>query len=153
MPKIVWVKLLTISCDANGFGGAVQLSGNTFASTFHNNPNNASEESDIRSIFPFPNGPIALSQGQSHSVTMEPVAFALGIGPPHEPAGLAPKFLKFGGALNNGLGSNATVIPSSEPLPFVDDSLQGAPRPFPLVYETANLKVTLTFGLIVRQVF
>lgn len=153
MPKIVWVRLETISCDANGFGGAVQLSGNTFGATFQNNPNNASDQRDSKSIFPFPNGPISLSQGQTHTITMEPVAFLLGVGLPHEPEDLGPKILKFGGELNNGLGSNFTAIPSTEPLPFVDDSLQGTPRQFPLVFATSNLSMTLTFGLIVRQVF
>src|SRR5262245_60324910 len=153
MPKIVWVRLQTISCDSNGFGGLVQLSGNTFGATYQNNPNNLNDQRDLKSIFPFPNGPISLSEGQIHSITMGPVAFSLGVAPPHEPADLDPKFLKFGGELNNGLGSNFTTIPSDEPLPFVDDSLVGEARPFPLVFAASNLTMTLTFGLIVRQVF
>jgi hypothetical protein len=146
--KIVGVALQTISCDLNRFGSVVLISGDTFAATFNNNPENMNDQRERQSVFPFPNGPIGLSEGQTHSVKMGPVLFTVheaGSGPPD----LAPKFVKFGGELNNGLGSNVHTIRFDEALPF--DTGQGVkPKPFPLVFATTNLMVTLTFGLFAR---
>lgn len=154
MPKIIHVRLQKISCDSNGFGGKVQLAGDTFGATFQNNPDDPADQRDRKSVFPFPNGPISLSEGESVPITMNAVAFSLSA-PSLEPPELSPKFLKFGGELNNGLGSNFTSIRFDEPLPFVNDvgGESPPPREFPLVFTTSNISVTLTFGLIVRQVF
>jgi hypothetical protein len=147
--RVVGIALETISCDSNGFGGVVQISGDTFAATFNDNPENVNDQRERKSVFPFPNGPIGLSEGHTHSVKMGRVLFTLktegGSGPPD----LAPKFLKFGGALNNGLGSNFHTIRFDETLP-VDTGQGEKPKSFPLVFATSNLTVKLTFGLIAR---
>ncbi len=156
MPKGIDVTLQQISCDSNGFGGAVMLSGNIIGIRFQNDPNNPGDEKDRTVIFPFPNGAISISQGQTVPVTMQPVTFFLST-PSTEPATLNPKFLKFGGELNNGLNSNFITIDNLEPLPSSQNQADGdppvQPRKFDLHFASPNLKVTLTFGLIVTQVF
>jgi hypothetical protein len=156
MPKGIDVTLQQIFCDTNGFGGSVMLTGNIFGARFQNDPNNPNDERDRTEIFPFPAGPISISQGQAVAVTMQPATFFLST-PSTEPATLNPKFLRFGGELNNGLGSNFIAIDNLEPLPFTGNQAPGdppvQPRQFDLRFSSPNLSITLTFGLIVTQVF
>src|SRR5262245_1141387 len=104
MPKIIDLLLKTITCNANGFGGTGQLSGEVFVELFQNDPNNPAESRGRRDIFPFPHGPISINEGQTVQVTMNSVRFSLW----HEggePTDLVPHFLTIGGTLNPGLGS------------------------------------------------
>ena len=144
MPKYVDVTLQQIACIANGFGGAVQISGDLFGETFWNDPNNPNDRKDYKDIFPFPNGPISISQGQAVPITMTSVRFILSL-PGHEPSTLAPKFLKFGGSLNPGLGSQFLTIRFDETFPVSGSGEEPTQRK--LDYTSANLRVTLTFGL------
>ena len=152
MTKIVEVALESIACTNNGFGGTVQISGNTFGSTFQNNP--PDELRDTRVIFPFPAGPISIAEGETKSITMEGVRFSLST-PSIEPPALNPKVLQVVGELNNGLGSNAFLIRFDDPLPFARSTSEppANPRRFTLDYATANLAIRLTFTAFVVQVF
>jgi hypothetical protein len=154
MPKLIDVTLQQIACTANGFGGAVQLNGDLFGITFNNELDNPGDVDDRRDIFPFPNGPISISQGQVVPVTMGAVTFSMAA--PSAGPSITPKFLKIGGELNGGLGSRFFVIGFQDPLPFITQTgseRPPAPRQFSLDYSSANLKVTLTFGAGVTQVF
>jgi hypothetical protein len=146
------VKLKSIACTENGFGGTVQLSGNTFGSTFQNL--DVTGLRDTRPIFPFPAGPITIAEGETKSIIMSDVRFNLKT--TNEPAELNPKVLKVMGELNNGLGSNSFLIR------WDDFHLPHAPSPaeepkdpaeFKLDYTTANLAITLTFIVWVAQVY
>jgi hypothetical protein len=154
MVKIVEVELESIACTNNGFGGTVQISGNTFGSTFQTNPDNPAELRDTRAIFPFPAGPISIAEGETKSITMEGVRFSLST-PSIEPPELNPKVLKVVGELNNGLGSNSFLIHFNDPLVFADSPSEPPEDPtrFKLDYATANLGITLTFTAFVAQVF
>jgi hypothetical protein len=70
-----------------------------------------------------------------------------------EPTELNPKFLKFGGELNNGLGSSFSTIRWDEPLPFANQDPVEPPREFVVSFESQNLKMNLIFTLIVANVF
>ncbi|MFF0613190.1 hypothetical protein ACFYUD_31435 [Nocardia tengchongensis] len=149
MPKIIDLKLQQITCTANGFGGAVQLSGDVFGATFQNDPNDPNDLKVKEDIFPFPNGPISISEGQVVPITMKSVRWALS-NPNHEPPNLAPKFLKVGGQLNPGLDSAFFVIKWDVELPpffQTGDVPPPPPRKFNLDYTSENLGITLTFGL------
>lgn len=152
MTKIIEVELESIACTNNGFGGAVQISGNTFGSTFQNF--DLAQVRDTRAIFPFPAGPISIAEGETKSITMEGVRFSLST-PSIEPPELNPKVLKVVGELNNGLGDNAFLIRFDDPLPFAPSTSEPPANParFKLDYTTANLAVTLTFTAFVVQVF
>jgi hypothetical protein len=50
MPRIIEVTLQTIACSANGFGGAVQVSGDLGGETFQNDPNNPAESTGRKDI-------------------------------------------------------------------------------------------------------
>jgi hypothetical protein len=146
--KYVDVILQQIACTANGFGGAVQISGDLFGATFQNDPNNPNDLKVQQDIFPFPNGPISISEGQVVPITMESVRFTLGTG--HEPPDLFTKFLKFGGSLNPGLGSQFRAIGFDESLPLSPAAGgEDPPAKYDLAYTSPNLRVTLTFGLSV----
>ena len=74
MPKQLGVALQSITCDKNGFGAAIKLNGNFFAETFQNVP-----DVDLRAhvdVFPFPNGPISISEGQTVPITTDRMEFA-----------------------------------------------------------------------------
>jgi hypothetical protein len=152
LPRIISVKLKSIACTENGFGGTVQISGNTFGSTFQNL--DLTGLRDTRTIFPFPAGPVAIEEGETKSITMDDVRFSLKT--TNEPPELSPKVLKVVGDLTNGLGSNSFLVR------WDDFSLPHAPSPaedpehpaeFKLDYTTANLAITLTFIVWVAQVF
>jgi hypothetical protein len=151
MPKIISVELKSIACTENGFGGTVQISGNTFGSTFQNL--DLTGVRDTRTIFPFPAGPIAIAKGETKSITMDDVRFSLKI--TNEPPELSPKVLKVVGELNNGLGSNSFLIRWDDPLPFAPTPAEDPEHPaeFNLDYTTANLAITLTFIVWVAHTF
>ena len=154
MPKEIEVTLQQISCTANKFGGSVQLSGDVFGATFQNNPDDPNDKQVQIDIFPFPAGPISISEGQAVPITMIAPRFNLSA-PSVEDPNLFPKFLKFGGTLNLGLGSNFIAIRFDEGLPSVvsPPEHQVPPRQFDLTFSNPNLTVTLTFGLIIVGVF
>jgi hypothetical protein len=153
MPRQIDVKLDRIFCAANGFGGAVLLTGDTFGATFQNNPDDPQDQRARADIFPFPSGPISISKGQTVKISMDQaVRFDLSA-PDLEPPELNPKFLKFGGELNNGLGSSFSTIRWDEPLPFANQDPVEPPREFVVSFESQNLKMNLIFTLIVANVF
>jgi len=151
MPRIVGTKLKSIACTHNGFGGTVQISGNSFGSAFQNL--DLTGLRDTRTIFPFPAGPMAIALGETKSITMDDVRFSLKI--TNEPPELSPKILKVVGELNNGLGSNAFFIRWDDPLPFAPSTSEVPehPKEFKLDYTTANLAITLTFIAWAVQAF
>jgi hypothetical protein len=154
MPKIIDVTLQQIACTANGFGGAVQLSGDLFGITFNNELDNPNDVDQRHDIFPFPNGPISISQGQVVPITMRAVTFSMAA--PSAGPSTTPKFLKIGGELNDGLGSQFFVIGFQDPLPFITQTgfdPPPPPRKFNLDYRNANLAITLTFGAGVTGAF
>ena len=156
MPKEIDVTLQTISCDRNGFGGSIELSGNIFGATFMNDPDNPGDKKLELDIFPFPGGPITIAEGQTVAIRIDdPPRFNLAA-PSAGPAQGDPRFLKIGGELTDGLGSNFFSISNEEPLPFgvqTGDEPPAQPRKFELKFTAPNLAVTLTFGLIVAGVF
>src|ERR1700740_2051540 len=109
MPRQIDVTLQKITCNRNGFGGAVQVSGDLFGETFQNAPNDPGQATGTQDIFPFPNGPISLAAGQSHDVTMDVARFFLSAQGLESPEDF-PHFLTIGGALNPGLGSQSFTI-------------------------------------------
>src|SRR5262245_26268915 len=110
MSKSISVKLHEIICDFNGFGDPILLSGDTFGSTFWNDPNNPADLKETRKIYPFPGGPVRIAQGETVPIRMvDSVTFTLST-PTIEPPGLSPKFLKISGELNNGLGSQFMTL-------------------------------------------
>jgi hypothetical protein len=154
MPRIIDVLLKKIKCNANGFGGTIQVSGEVFGELFQNDPNNPAESRGRTDIFPFPHGPITFTEGQTVEVTMKSARFSLW----HEaaePSALVPHFLTIGGTLSLGLGSKFFTIPHTEFLPFLPPNGHGDVDPAlrDLEYSSANVKITLTFGLAVAQVF
>jgi|SRR5215813_15094384 len=152
MPKCIDVTLAKIVCDRNGFGGSIQLTGNIFGATFQNNPDSTNDQTSRKEIFPFPNGPIQISKGQTVEIEMEnSVTFCLST-PTTEPAGLNPRFLKIGGDINNDLGSSFFVIDNLIQLPISGD-LENPPREKDLVFSSPNLQITLRFGLSMQQPF
>ena len=154
MPKLIDVTLQQIACAANGFGDPVQLTGDLFGATFNNDPNNPGDLNTKLEIFPFPNGPITITSGQTVPVTMDAVTFTLAA--PDVGPGTTPKFLKIGGALGLGLGSQFFNIKFDDALPDLrgqGDEPGRPPRKFDLNYSAPNLQVTLTFGAGVNLVF
>src|SRR6266702_5361524 len=77
MPRQIDVTLQKITCNRNGFGGAVQVSGDVFGETFQNAPNDPAQSTGAQDIFPFPSGPISLTAGETHTVKMDIVRFNL----------------------------------------------------------------------------
>ena len=154
MPKLIDVTLQQIACTANGFGDPVQLTGDLFGATFNNDPNNPGDLDTRTDIFPFPNGPIAITSGQVVPITMDAVTFSLAA--PSAGPGTTPKFLKIGGLLGLGLGTQFFNIKFDDALPELlgeGDAPGHPPRKFDLNYSAPNLQVTLTFGAGVTQVF
>ena len=100
MPRQIDVTLQKITCNRNGFGGAVQVSGDVFGETFQNAPNDPAQSKGVPDIFPFPSGPISLTAGQTHTVKMDIVRFFLLSS--QDGPGDFPHFLTIGGALNPG---------------------------------------------------
>jgi hypothetical protein len=154
MPKIIEVALDQISCLRNGFGGEVLVSGNIFGAEFQDDPDDPDDQRTVKSIFPFPAGPIAISEGETTSITMSGVRFSLSA-PSIEPPTLGPKFLKIGGDLSSGLGSNFFTIRFDHPLPFADtpSTPPAVPARFDLGFSQPNLEIVLGFDLFVAQVF
>jgi hypothetical protein len=154
MPKLVDVTLQQIACTANDFGDPVQLTGDLFGATFNNDPNNPGDLNARKEIFPFPSGPITITNGQVVPITMNAITFTLAapdVGPDQ-----TPKFLKVGGALGLGLGSQFFTIKFDDALPDLrgeGDLPPQPPRKFNLAYADANLQITLTFGAGLNQVF
>ncbi len=154
MPKLVDVTLQQIACTANGFGDPVQLTGDLFGATFNNDPTNPGDLSARLEIYPFPSGPIAITNGQVVPITMDAITFTLAapdVGPDQ-----TPKFLKVGGTLGLGLGSQFFTLRFDDPLPDLrpeGDVPPQPPRKFDLDYRNANLQITLTFGAGLNQVF
>jgi hypothetical protein len=150
MTRIIAVALETIACTNNGFGGTVQISGNSVGSTFKNV--NFTELRDTRVIFSFPAGPISITEGETKWITMDHVRFSLRT--QHDPQDHTRVF-RLVSDLNNGLGSNAFVIGWEDPLPFAPSTSvpPDDPKRFGLDYTTANLAITLTFIAYTVQVF
>lgn len=154
MVKIVEFALESIACARNGFGGAVQISGDTFGATYVTNPDDPSQIRDRRAIFPFPAGPVTISEGETRPITMDGVRFSLATpslgGPPN-----SAKVLKVTGELNNGLGAASFLVRFDDPLPFAPSTSEPPenPKRFPLIYTTSNLTITLTFTGFTVQVF
>jgi hypothetical protein len=153
MPRDIDVRLQQITCLANGFGGTVQVSGDLFGETFQNDPNNPGDARERLDIFPFPNGPIGIAQGQTVPITMNGVIFNLFAEGQEAPEDNA-HFLKIGGALNLGLGSQFFVIRHNEslPRPIIGDP-PPPPALFDLDYGSSNLKIRLTFNVFVSGIF
>jgi hypothetical protein len=152
MPKQIDVTLQTITCNRNGFGGAVQVSGDVFGETFQDAPNDPAQSTGVLDIFPFPSGPISLSAGETHTVKMDIVRFNLFARGQEAPEDF-PHFLTIGGALNPGLGRQFFTIAFDQSLPFIPPEGDRPPEQFDLVYESPNVKMTLTFGAGVSLVF
>jgi hypothetical protein len=152
MPRQIDVTLQTITCNRNGFGGAVQVSGDVFGETFQNAPNDPAQSTGKQDIFPFPSGPISLTAGQIHKVKMEIVRFFLHAQDQESPE-LFPHFLTIGGTLSPGLGSQFFTIAFNQQLPFIPEAGNSPPEKFDLVFESSNVKITLTFGAGVSLVF
>ena len=151
MPKQIDVTLQKITCNRNGFGGAVQVSGDVFGETFQNAPNDPDQSMGVLDIFPFPNGPISLTAGETHTVKMDIVRFNL-LGGQDAPDD-NPRFLTIGGSLNPGLGSQFFTISFDQPLNFIPPAGELPPEQFDVVYESPNVTITLTFGAGVSLVF
>jgi hypothetical protein len=143
MPKQIEVTLDKITCDKNGFGGSIQLAGNIFGATFYKDPNVTHV---VKVIYPFPSGPISVSQGETVKIQMDSVNFFLSSGN-QEPPGSNPNFMKIGGELSNGLGSNFFTIDSTIQLPQ-DNDPGASPQEFDLTFSSDNLRITLGFGLL-----
>src|SRR5690349_22375987 len=47
MPKQIYVTLQTITCNRNGFGGAVQVSGDVFGEAFQDVPNDPAQSTGV----------------------------------------------------------------------------------------------------------
>jgi hypothetical protein len=152
MPRQIDVTLQKITCNRNGFGGAVQVSGDVFGETFQNAPNDPAQSTGAQDIFPFPNGPISLTAGETHAVMMDIARFFLFAQGQEAPENF-PHFLTIGGALNPGLGSQSFMITFDQPLPFIPPEGDQPPEQFDLVYESPNVNNTLTFGAGVSLVF
>jgi hypothetical protein len=152
MPRQIDVTLQKITCNRNDFGGAVQLSGDLFGETFQDDPNDPAQSKGKKDIFPFPNGAISLAAGQSHDVTMNSVPFFI-LSQSQDAPGANPKFLKIGGTLNPGLGSKFFTIAFNDSVHSIPPEGDLEPSQFDLVYESANLSVTLTFGAGQSNVF
>jgi hypothetical protein len=76
---------------------------------------------------------------------MESVVFTLNAGPPLAGPKANPHFLKIGGELNSGLGSNFLTFDNLFTLPARPDD---PPRNFDLTFKSSNLQITLTFCLL-----
>jgi hypothetical protein len=152
MPIEIDLKLDRIKCEANGFGGAVLLSGDTFGATFQNNPDDPNDQKVRADLFPFPSGPISISEGQTVTISMRDVRFELSSGN-LEPPESNPKFLKFGGELNNGLGSNFQTVRWDDGFPFRNQEPPQRPREYVVSFASQNIKIDLVFTLIANDVF
>lgn len=144
MARVIDVKLVKISCQKNGFGGSVQVRGDVFGQTFNQDPTDASIHQNplsTRDIFPFPSGPISVSEGEEVQVRMDnSVPFALSTAPDLEPDGLNPPFLLISARLD-GIGSNVLLIRQHTIL-SVDVDV-----PFDVKVGSDNVQVTLGFIL------
>jgi len=154
MPKLIDVSLEKISCSKNALGDPVVLSGNIFGATF-DDPSTLKSQADI---FSFPSDGITIGQGDAVPLARPSEAditrFTL-IAPSQNAPGSAPQFLKFGGTLNNDLGSQFATIRFDEALPFLAQpgETQVPPRKFDVAFSNRDVAVTLTFGLLVAEVF
>jgi hypothetical protein len=141
--KQIEVALAKITCKTNGFGGSIQVAGNIFGATYYNDPNVTHV---VRVIYPFPSGPISVSEGETQKIKMNSVNFFLSSGN-LEPPGANPNFMKIGGELTNGLGSNFFTIDSTIQLPQ-DNVPPVSPQEFDLTFASDNLTIILGFGLL-----
>jgi hypothetical protein len=146
MPKLIDVRLFQIVCNRNGFGGSVDITGNIFGATF-DDPN---VEVVRKVIFPFPGGPIRISENETVQIRMdESVTFLLS-SPFTEPAGENPKNIRIGGDLNNGLGGNFLIEDFTIQAPLCQS---GDNRRFDLEFTSPNLGVTLGFHICLNSIF
>jgi uncharacterized protein YndB with AHSA1/START domain len=135
------VRLHSISCEDNGFGGKIPIEGAIKGSTYFRDPNNPADLRDTRVIYPFPNGPVKVSEGETVSIQMDQsVSFTLRT-PVHDPPEY-PDFLKVTVALNHELGTQAWTFRNSDnfPLRREDPLLKG------MTFSTPNLRVKLVFA-------
>ncbi|WP_226574262.1 hypothetical protein [Acuticoccus sediminis] len=152
MPKVIDVKLNSIHCAFNGFGGSILLNGAIAGTTFMSDPNNPADAKETKKIYPFPSGPISISQDETVEIQMlNSVSFALST-PTTEPGTLNPKYLKLGGELNNGLGSQFFTLDYLVQLPIT-----GSPGATPalkiLPYSASNLRIDLIFAITMQNPF
>lgn len=127
--RCVAVKLVSIVCESNGFGGSASLHGRIFGATFEKQTGLQVSTNDI---FPFPSGPLTISEGQTLPIRMdESVKFC----------GPGTQFLRLGGELNLNLGSKFVDVD------LLDVSPVGAPQMRPVELKTANFAVVLRFSL------
>jgi hypothetical protein len=114
MHKVVRVKLESIDYHPrrDGYTGPIQVAGNIFGAIFQNDPNNPHDETERKIIYPFPDGPITVSQGVS-LIDSRDAFFPLN-DPNAESDRAFPKFLKIGGVLDNGDLTTVGIVSGCE---------------------------------------
>ena len=144
MPRLYDVTLLTISCEKNGFGGPIQVTGNVVGQTFNHDPRDPTiHQSPVvtKEIFPFLSGPVSVAVGEPASVRMdESVTFTL-LSPFTDAPGSSPPFLMITANLDR-IGLNAFVIDKNTP-----PELENVDTPVDLTIEASNVTITLRFNL------
>jgi hypothetical protein len=138
MPKTVDVMFFGITCDSNSFGGSVLLSGEVFAETFLKSFSDPPDSKE--SIFPFPAGPISISEGETVQIHLEH-STRFTVATTQDPPQIS-KLGRWGGTLNLGLGSSFATIAPGQTFAFPPDRSL-----VPVKFENANLAVTLHFSV------
>jgi hypothetical protein len=144
MPRLIDVTLLTISCEKNGFGGSIQVTGNVFGQTYNQDPRDPTIHQNpvvTKEIFPFLAGPVSVAVGAPASIQMDDsVTFTL-ISPFLDAPGSSPPFLMITANLDR-IGLNAFVIDQHTP-----PGQENVDTPVDLTIAAPNVTVTLRFNL------
>ncbi|MFV8053872.1 hypothetical protein [Mycobacterium sp. 48b] len=135
------VRLHSISCEYNGFGGNIPIEGSISGSTYFRDSNNPADLRDTRVIYPFPNGPVKVSEGETVSIRMDrSVSFTLRT-PVHDPEAY-PDFLKVTVALNHELGTQSWTFRNNDTFPLRRED----PLLKTMHFSTPNIRVNLVFA-------
>jgi hypothetical protein len=150
MPRLIDVTLLTISCEKNGFGGPIQVTGNVFGRTYSRDPRDPTihqDPVDLKEIYPFLAGPVSVAVGEPASIHMDDsVTFTL-LSPFTDPPGSHPPFLMITANLDR-IGLNAFIVDQDTP-----PQQENVDTPVDLTIAAPNVTVTLRFNLRLQPIF
>lgn len=150
MPRLYDVTLLTISCEKNGFGGPIQVTGDVSGRTYNRDPRDPAIHQnpvDVKEIYPFLAGPVSVAVGAPAAIRMdESVTFTL-LSPFTDLPGSSPSFLMITANLDR-IGLNAFVVDQHSP-----PQQENVDTPVDLTIAAPNVTVTLRFNLRLQPIF
>jgi hypothetical protein len=150
MPRLYDVTLVSISCEKNGFGGPILVTGDVSGRTYMRDPRDPpihQNPVDTKEIYPFLGGPVSVAVGKPASIQMdESVTFTL-LNPFTDRPGSGPSFLMITANLDR-IGLNAFIIDKDTP-----PEQENVDTPVSLTISAPNVTITLHFILRLQPIF